>query len=146
MAGLTFQSVLATGSRELGDAKGPGGAGVFDLFFENIELPGFVDLPALVVLATKSVDYDKNFITVNAPPDVVQQGFDEVEGSDCFIWRVLPNPSETWILQMHQIAPGKLKASGNVLGIHTRNVKGEQSRTRDDFTVARLFLIYHASQ
>ena len=145
MAGLTFQSILATGSKELGDAKGPGGAGVFDLFFENIDLPGFVDLPALIILAVKSVDLQKNFITINAPPEVVQQGFDEVQNRDYLVWRVLPNPSDTWVLQMHQIAPGKLKATGNVLGIHTRNEKGQQARTRDDFAVARLFLVYHAS-
>jgi hypothetical protein len=146
MAGLTFQSILATGSRELGNAKGPGGAGVFDLFFENIDLPGFVDLPALIILAVKSVDLEKNFITVNAPPEVVQQGFDDIHNSDCFIWRVLPNLSDNWVLQMHQIAPGKLRPTGNVLGIHTRNEKGQQARTRDDFAVARIFLVYHASQ
>ena len=146
MAGLTFQSVLATGSRELGDAKGPRGAGVFDLFFENIELPGFVDRPALIILAARSVDLQKNFITINAPPEVVQQSFDEAEKGDYFIWRVLPNPGEPWVLQMHQIGPGKLKASGNVLGIHARNKKGAQDGTRDDFAVARLFLVYHASE
>jgi hypothetical protein len=146
MVGLTFQSILATGSRELGDAKGPGGSGVFDLFFENIELPGFVDRPALIILAAKSVDLQKSFITINAPSEVVQQSFDEVEKRDYFVWRVLPNPSDTWVLQMHQISPGKLKATGNVLGIHTRNEKGEQESTRDDFAVARLFLVYHASE
>jgi len=46
MAGLTFQSILPTGSRELGDARGPGGVGVFDLLLENLDLPGLVDLPA----------------------------------------------------------------------------------------------------
>jgi hypothetical protein len=146
MAGLTFQSILATGSRELGDAKGPGGAGVFDLFFENIELPGFVDRPALIILAASSVDHQKNFITINAPPEVVQQSFDEVQNRDYFVWRVLPNPGDTWVLQMHQIGPGKLKATGNVLGIHTRNENGEQARTRDDFAVARLFLVCHGSE
>jgi hypothetical protein len=146
MAGLTFQSILATGSRELGAAKGPGGAGVFDLFFENIELPGLVDRPALIILAAKSVDLEKNFITINALPEVVNQSFDQAEKRDYFVWRVLPNSGDTWVLQMHQIAPGRLKVSGNVLGIHTRNEKGEQARTRDDFAVARVFLVYHASE
>ena len=146
MAGLTFQSILATGSRELGAAKGPGGAGVFDLFFENIELPGFVDRPAFIILAAKVVDLEKNFITINAPPEVVEQSFDEVQNRDYFVWRVLPNPSDIWVLQMHQIGPGKLKARGNVLGIHTRNKKGEQARGQEDFSVARLFLVYHASE
>jgi hypothetical protein len=145
MAGLTFQSILATGSRELGDAKGPGGAGVFDLFFDNIDLPGFLDRPALLVLAVKNVELEKNFITINAPPEVVKQSFDEVHDRDCFVWRVLPNPGDIWILQTHQIGIGRLKPTNNVLGIHTRNVKGEQARVRDNFAVARLFLVYHAS-
>jgi hypothetical protein len=146
MAGLTFQSILPTGSRELGDAKGPGGEGVFDLFFENIDLPGLVDRPALIILAVKNAEFQKSFMTINASSEVVEQGFEQAEKRDYFIWRVLPNPSDTWVLQMHQIAPGMLKATGNVLGIHTRNEKGEQARTRDDFAVARLFLVYHASQ
>jgi hypothetical protein len=146
MANLRFHSVLATGSRELGDAKGPGGAGMFDLFFENIDLPGFVDLPALVVLATKHVELEKNFITINAPTEVNRQSFDEVSETGCFVWRVLPNPSDTWILQMHQINSGKLKATGNLLGIHTRNDKGEQARIRDSFAVARVFLVYYSSE
>lgn len=146
MAGLTFQSVLATGSRELGDAKGPMGAGLFDLFFDHIDLPGFVDQPALLVLAAKNVTLDKNFITVNAPPEVASQGFDEVEGADHFVWRVLPNPSDTWVLQVHRIDTGRLRAAGNVLGFHTRNDKGAQARTRDSFAVARIFIVYSSSE
>jgi hypothetical protein len=145
MVGLTFQSILATGSRELGDAKGPGGAGVFDLFFDNIDLPGFRDRPALLVLAVKNVDLEKNFITINAPPEVVKQNFDQVRDQGCFVWSVLPNPSDVWILQTHQIGIGRLKPTNNVLGIHTRNEKGEQARVRDNFGVARLFLVYHAA-
>jgi hypothetical protein len=146
MANLSFQSVLATGSRELGDAKGSGGAGMFDLFFENINLPGFVDLPALIILATKNVVLGKNFITINAPTEVSRQSFDEVSNTDWFVWRVLANPTDTWILQMHQINSGILKITGNVLGIHTRNDKGEQARIRDTFAVARIFLVYHSSE
>jgi len=92
------------------------------------------------------VDLDKNFITINAPPGIVQQGFDQARKLECFVWRVLPNPSDTWVLQMHQIDPGKLKPTGNVLGIHARNERGEQAGTRDDFAVARLFMVYHASE
>ena len=146
MANLTFQSILATGSRNLGDAKGPDGAGVFDFFFENIDLPGLVDEPALLILAVKKVDLEKNFITVNAPEEVKQQSFEEVNKQECFVWRILPNPSDTWILQVHAISPGKLKAENNVIGIHARNERGEQARVRDDFAVARLFLVYHSTE
>jgi hypothetical protein len=145
MANLTFQSILPTGSRELGDAKGPGGSGVFDLFFENIDLPGFVDRPALLLLAAKSVDLEKNFITINAPSEVKQRSFEDVKKEDYFVWWVLPNPSDTWILQMHQIGCGRLMATNNVLGIHTRNERGEQARVRDDFAVARIFIVYYWS-
>jgi len=145
MAGLTFQSILATGSRELGAAKGPGGAGVFDLFFDGVDLPGLVDHPALLVFATRNVDLEKNFITINAPAEVRRQSYEDARKGDYYVWRVLPNPSGTWILQMHQIAAGKLKATGNVLGIHARNEQGEQARVRDEFAVARIFIVYLAS-
>lgn len=145
MANLAFQSVLATGSRELGDAKGPGGEGVFDYFFEDIQLPGFLEHPALLVFAAKNVDLDHNFITINAPPEIILQNYDEARGQGCFVWRVLPNPSDTWILQTHQIDAGKLKASGNKLGFHTRNDKGEQARIRDSFALARVFIVYYST-
>lgn len=146
MANLTFQSILATGSKEMGDAKGPEGAGVFDFFFRDIDLPEFSDLPALLVLAVKNVDLDKNFITINAPGEVVKMSYDEASDKDFFVWRVLPNPSDTWVLQMHQIPAGRMRPENNVLGIHTRNEKGEQARSRDNFAVARVFLAYHASK
>jgi hypothetical protein len=146
MANLAFQSVLPTGSRELGDAKGAGGEGIFDYFFEGIDLPGFVDRPAMLVFATKQVDLDRNFITVNAPPEITHQSYHEARDNDHYIWRILPNPSETWILQTHQINSGKLKSSGNRLGFHTRNDKGEQARIRDDFALARVFIVYYSSE
>ena len=146
VAGLAFQSILATGSRELGDGKGPGGEGLFNLLFDNINLPGFVDRPGLLILATRNVTLDKNFITVNAPAEAADQSYDEAKGRDYFIWRILPNPSDTWILQMHMIPSGKLKATNNTLGIHTRNEAGNQARVRDAFAVARIFLLYFASE
>ncbi len=145
VAGLTFQSILATGSQDLGDAKGPGGAGLFDLFFDNIDLPGFVDRPALLLLATRNVNLDMNFITVNAPAEVTTQSYEQTKDQDYFVWRILPNPGDTWILQTHMIPSGKLKAMQNTIGIHTRNAQGKQARVRDAFSVARVFLVYHGS-
>ena len=142
MTNLSFHSILPTGSRELGDAKGPGGSGVFDYFFEGIDLPDLAEGPALIVLAAKRVSGEKNFITINAPAEIIDQDFAAARGRDCFVWRVLPNPSETWVLQMHQIAPGRLVSMGNRLGIHTRNPEGQVARVRDEFAVARLFLLY----
>ena len=142
MTNLSFHSILPTGSRELGDAKGPGGSGVFDYFFDGIDLQGLAEGPALIVLAAKQVSCEKNFITINAPGTVSELDFDAVRSQDYFVWRVLPNPSETWVLQMHQIAPGQLISMGNRLGIHTRNPEGLPARVRDEFAVARLFLLY----
>lgn len=145
MVGLRFQTILPTGSRELGDTKGTGGVGILDLFFENINLPGFVNGPALIVLAARLVDHEKNFLTINPPPEVVDQTFDEAEGTHYFIWRVLPNPSDTWILQVHPINPARLNPTGNVLGIHTRDDKGQHLGACDGFEVARIFLVYHSA-
>ena len=69
MANLAFQAILATGHREMGEFQGPEKKSVYDVLFKDIDLPGFVDHPALLVLAAKNVDYEWNFITINAPPE-----------------------------------------------------------------------------
>lgn len=146
MASLAFQAILATGHREMGESLGPEKRPVYDVLFKDIDLPGFVDHPALVVLAVRNVDYEKNFITINAPPEALDQSYDEAMKSGNFVWRVLPNPSDSWILQLHQIDGKKLKTKGNVLGIHSRDVNGEHAGPCDTFSVARLFVLYYASQ
>lgn len=146
MANLAFQSILATGHREMGEFQGPERKSVYDVFFENIDLPGFVESPALVVLATKHVDHEWNFITINAPPEVSQQNYNEVRNAGYFVWRVLRNPTDSWILQVHQIEARQLKAAGNVLGIHSRDVHGENEGVHDDFSLARLFIFYSSSE
>ena len=117
MANLAFQAILATGHREMGEFQGPEGKSVYDVLFKDIDLPGFVDHPAIVVLAAKNVDYEWNFITINAPPEAVEQSYNEVRNTDYFVWRVLPNPSDSWILQIHQIDghqfEGDRKCAGN---------------------------------
>lgn len=144
MPHLSFQSVLATGSRELGDGMGPGGAGVFDLFLEDIDLPGYVEGQALVVLATRHVVLDRNFITINPTAEVSSQDYESARSSPHFVWRILPNPSDTWILQIHPIPEGRLLPAKNVLGFHTRNEEGVPARTRDNFAIARIFIVYNA--
>ena len=146
MANLAFQAILATGHREMGEFQGPEKQAVYDVLFKDIDLPGFVDHPALVVLAAKNVDYEKNFITINAPPEALDQSYDEVRNAGYFVWRVLPNPSDSWILQIHQIDGHHLKATGNVLGIHSRDIDGERAGVHDTFSVARLFILYSSSK
>lgn len=146
MASLAFQAILATGHREMGESLGPERKPIYDVLFKDIDLPGFVDHPALVVLAVRNVDYEKNFITINAPPEALDQSYDEARNSGYFVWRVFPNPSDSWILQVHQIDGNKLKATGNVLGIHSRDINGEHAGLCDAFAVARLFVLYYSSQ
>lgn len=146
MANLAIQAILATGHREMGEFQGPEKKSVYDVLFPNIDLPGFVAQPALIVLAVRNVDYEKNFITINAPPEAIDQSYDEVRGSGYFVWRILPNPSDSWILQVHQIEGSKLKATGNVLGIHSRDIDGGRAGIHDTFSVARLFMLYSSSK
>ena len=146
MANLTFRSILPTGQRLLGEGQGPDGGDRFDVFIDNIDLSQFEDEAALLVLAARAVDNGRNFITVNAPPEVSRQSEEDAQSETYYVGRVLENPSETWIPQVVRIAPGKLRASNNVLGIHTRNGDGVPAGNRDDFAVARIFLIYFGSQ
>lgn len=145
MANLAFQAILATRHREMGEFQGPEKKSVYDVLFTDIDLPGFVERPALLVLATKLVDYEWNFITINAPPEAVDQSYNEARNTDYFVWRVLTNPSDSWILQVHQIEGNQLKASGNVLGIHSRDIDGGHAGVHDTFSVARLFIVYASS-
>ncbi|WP_414583839.1 hypothetical protein [Scytonema sp. PCC 10023] len=145
MANLTFRSILSTGSRALGEGA-VDGADRFDLFFDNIDLSGFADIPALLLLATRNVDEENNFITINAPGDVTNQSLEAAQDEDYFVSRILANPSDTWILQIHRIPSGILNAANNILGIHCRNANGETSENRDNFSVARIFLVYFGAE
>ena len=149
MANLAFRSILAGGSRDLGEGAGPRGNDRFDLQFRTFGLSEFVDLPALLVLATKKVNLEWNFITINAVPDgwvdAIESSFEDASDEDWYLGRILPNPSDTWILQVHRVPSGKLKAANNVLGIHSRNKNGEPAGNRDNFSVARVFLVYFGS-
>lgn len=84
MANLTFRSILAAGSRALGEGAGPGGTDRFDLFIpgppsEGFDLSGFVDLPALLVLMTQENNVKLNFITLNAPAVVSAQSYEDAK-------------------------------------------------------------------
>lgn len=150
MASLKFKSILATGNRNMGEGAGPGGTDMLDWFRPSINLPGFVDLPALLMIATKKADYGRNFITFNAPPlenpwGVQWQGYEDARDEDYFVSRILRNSGNTWIEQFHRVPGGLLTGSGDILGIHARNEDGEPSGNRDNFSVARIFLLYFAS-
>lgn len=151
MANLTFRSILSRGSRRLGDNNLT--PDVFDVFFDDINLSGFVNLPALLIVAARGVKFEKNFITVNAPNGVTSQSYEEAQEEDYFVSNMLRTPETSnttsengWTLQIHRIGSDKLRATGNVLGIHTRNKDGETEGGRDNFDVARIFLLYFGSE
>ena len=69
------------------------------------------DYPALLVLATRNVGYQNNFITINADSSVRTMSRTEAAAnSNSYVGRIMTNPNATFVLQVHQIARGKLKA------------------------------------
>lgn len=144
MANLTFRTIKASGSTAV---KG-------NFYFENINLSNFVDLPALLVIMTRNVDFENNFITINAAKtEVWHKSYTEATTQGYFVARILSNPSSTWIPQLHRIDAGKLKATGNILGIHTREQAGGvyhgdlgPATTHDEILITRLFLAYFGSE
>jgi hypothetical protein len=145
MANLTFRTI-SNPSRHLGEAAASG-ADQFDLAltFEigaSVENLIGITLPSLLVFAAKRVNFSTNFITVNAPLNVMSQSYEDAKDEDYFVGNILTNPSETWMLQIVRIAAGKLYPGTNTLRIHSRNEDGIASGNRDNFSVARLFLFY----
>lgn len=78
----------------------------------------------------------------------------EAANSNSYVGRIMTNPNATFVLQVHQIARGKLKAENNVLGVHTRNADGEfydgdlagGPLDNETISVARIFLLYPSGQ
>ena len=143
MSGLAFRTIR-TGFIGLGEGEDDG-ADRFDLFQINIDLPGFVDEPALLFLVARGVEFDKNFVTVNPPSSVTSQSHEEAKDDAHFVGRFLPNQSNIWIPQYLPITIGKLKIENNTLAIHTRNTDGASSGERDNFGVGRIILFYAVS-
>lgn len=99
----------------------------------------------ILVFMTKGVENAENFITINAPAEVSNQSYDETKDEDYFVGRVVENPSQTWIPQIVRV-PSTALSNSITVGFHARNSNGETSGNRDDFDVARVFLLYFGSE
>jgi hypothetical protein len=154
MANLTFRSIMASGSKALGEGTGPGGADRFDLILpedpndpkKGFDLSGFVDGAALLFLMTQGNNAKLNFITLNAPTSVSGQSYQDAKDEAYFVDRIIENDSDIWNLQIVRVPSGRLTVADNKLGIHSRNTNGEVAGDRDNFSVARIFLIYFGSE
>ena len=143
MANLTFRTILATGSRSLGEGEGNGDA--FDVFLPPKSLSNLENRPGLLLFMTRQVNVGKNFITINAPAQVSGQSYEEAKEEDYFAERIVENPSDTWILQIARVRSDALSDTITV-GFHSRNEDGEPGGNRDNFDVARIFLLYFGSE
>lgn len=143
MANLTFRSIFAAGSKTLGEtASNPD---VFDLFFPEKSLSNLAPGAGLLVFMTKRVNFEKNFITINAPAGVSNQSYNEARDEEYFVGRIVENPTTTWIPQIVRVPSDALSDRVQV-GFHTRNSNGETDGNRDDFDISRIFLLYFGSE
>jgi len=69
-----------------------------------------------------------------------------MQTEDYFVDRIIENDSDIWNLQIVRVPSGGLRAADNILGIHSRNANGEAAGDRNNFSVARIFLIYFGSE
>lgn len=146
MANLCFRTILH-GEVLLGD-DWPNPARL-NWYSSPFDLSGFVDRPALLLMEIRGVDEKENFVTINAPDQAALNGLDTADAAavldDKFVGRILRNKSDdAWALTIFRVK-AELKATGNVLGIHSRNAGGGLTGNRDDFAICRIFLLYTGS-
>lgn len=87
----------------------------------NLSVAPRSNAAALLMVATRKVDYERNFFTINLP-NLGAQGnlsFQNAEDQDGFVSSVFRS-GDHWIQQTHRIPPGLLKAGTNRFGIHAR--------------------------
>jgi hypothetical protein len=147
MANLCFQRIQPV-AQNVGDDNGA----VPDVYFNPFSLSGFVDKPALLLMQVKNVEFDHNFVSINHTDQVDRQALNGLTTGnaaavldDNFVDRILPSgDNQDWTLAIFRVK-SVLRATGNVLGIHSRSSSGGTSGNRDDFRVDRIFLIYSGS-
>lgn len=141
MANLCFRTIKE-GSVTLNDAAP-------NFYSDVFNLSGFVDRPALLLMEVSNVEFENNFVTINPPDHAALNGLSTDNAKavldDKFVGRILPSVENTsWSLTIFRVKP-ELTAANNVLGVHSRNTSGGASGNRDDFKIARVFLIYTGS-
>lgn len=141
MANLCFRTIRE-GSVTLNDAAP-------NFYSSSFDLSGFVDRPAILLMEVSNVEFGDNFVTINAPDHAALNGLTTDNAAavldEKFVGRILPSGDNTnWSLTIFRVKP-ELKATNNVLGVHSRNSSGATSGNRDDFKIARAILIYTGS-
>jgi len=141
MANLCFRTIRE-GSETLNDAAP-------NFYSSAFNLTGFVDRTALLLMEISGVEFTNNFVTINAPDHAALNGLTTDNAAavldDKFVGRILPSgDNANWAMTIFRVKP-ELLAAGNVLGVHARNSGGGTSGNRDDFKIARAFLIYTGS-
>ena len=144
MANLCFQRITPV-AQNVNDGNA-------NVYFTAFNLAGLVDKPALLLMEVQGVEFGHNFVTMNHQDQVDRPTLnglttDSAAGvlDENFVDRILPSgDSSNFALTIFRVKP-VLKATGNILGVHTRNSSGGTDGNRDDFRVDRIFLLYSGS-
>jgi hypothetical protein len=144
MANLCFQRITPV-AQNVNDGNA-------NVYFTPFNLAGFVDKAALLLMEIQGVEFDHNFVTMNHEDQVDRNTLnglstDSAAGvlDENFVDRILPSGGSTdFALTIFRVKP-ILRATGNILGVHTRNSSGDTSGNRDDFRVDRIFILYSGS-
>jgi hypothetical protein len=147
MANLCFQRIQPV-AKVVGDDAGA----VPDVYFNPFNLSGLVDKAALLLMEVRNVEFAHNFVSMNHQDQVDRPTLnglttDNAAGvlDENFVDRILPSgDNQNFALTIFRVKP-VLRATGNILGVHSRNSGGGTSGNSDDFTVDRIFLIYSGS-
>lgn len=150
MAQLTWTSIKDIGSVELGESV-TSGTGKNTFIPIPLPSPPVVSDAALLILAARNVHEERSYITINMQgldpkhPDNVAKNVDlsfaAAKDQPYFISRILSTGSH-FVTQVYRVPNGRLIDGPNFLGIHSRAADGTTNGNRDDFEVARIFLVY----
>lgn len=126
------------------------GNGAVAFSLENVDR----SKPALLQFMTAGVEFTKSFVTWSydshpAPPQFYMWSYEQILdhfAGTVFAGRIIPNQrssTNSFTQQTFCIPPGQLTESQNLLGIHTRDAKGERVGNRDNFAIANIWILYH---
>jgi|RhiMethySRZTD1v2_1073278.scaffolds.fasta_scaffold2701324_1 hypothetical protein len=145
MTRLTWRSILSSGSQKLQDTPNK------NVFLEfTLNNPPDDSAAALLILAAKDVHEERSYITINMDRHSTAENddlnFEVASKQEFFVSRILSTGS-TYSTQIHRIAPGRLrKGEMNWIGLHARAADGTTNGNKDDFEVARIFLVYTTTE
>ncbi len=113
-----------------------------------IVLPESVDASrhALLVFYARGVDKEFSFISWNAPEgsNVDDISFQDAKPQSFYVSRIVPT-GKNWIPQVTRVKERMLRPGNNFLGFHSRSESGDTHGDQENFDVARIWLLYHAT-